>query len=98
MSDHSDLATFLRDLDKMLDKVAKIIYNVKCRIRVEQELNKHAEPFQKEFSDPSKTDAASFGWGQDGPEHLPGTSKEKSRSQKAAEKVLVKGGRMSHGT
>ena len=97
MSDHSDLATFLKTLDKMLDNVAKIIYNAKCRIRVEQELNKHAEPFQKEFSGPSETDAlpSLVGPGQDGPQpHVQGSTREIGRSTQETEKVLLRGGRM----
>jgi len=96
MSDHSDLAQFLKTLDKLLDNVAKIIYNAKCQIRVEQELNKHAEPFQKEFSASSETKALPVGAGQGGPELFPGTPNERTRSQKAAEKVALSGGRM-HG-
>ena len=94
MSDHSDLAAFLKSLDKMLDSIAKIIYHAKCQIRVEQELNKHAEPFQKEFSASSETKAILPTSGQGGPELFPGTSKERNRSQKAAEKVQLTGGRM----
>ncbi len=97
MSDHSDFKTFLFNLQDLLDNVDSIMYTVRCRIRVEQRLNDHAESVKEEVSAPSETEAVGLTpnprWRQCGPE-LPGTSKEKARSEEAAEKVAVKGGRM----
>ena len=95
MSDHSDLKHFLKSLDKMLDTVASIIYTAKCKIRVEQRLNDHAESFQEKVSASTESKALLPTAGQGGPEpHVKGTSTERSRSQKAAEKVQLTGGRM----
>ena len=94
MSDHSDLKHFLKSLDKMLDSISVYVHTMRCKIRVEQELDIHAVDSQEEFSGSSETNALPFEAGQGGPELFPGTSKERSRSQKAAEKVLTAGGRM----
>ncbi len=96
MSDHSDFSAFLKNLDKLLDTVREIVYTARCRIRVEQELINHAKSSQEEVSGPTKSDASSDVSRQGGPEPFPGTPKEERRSQKAAEKVAMSGGRM-HG-
>ncbi len=99
MSDHSDLKRFLEILDSTLDNVTNIVYNVRCKIRVEQELNEHGEQSPEEVSGPTESDALPVCTGQGGPELLSGTSKERTRSQNAAEKVQVRGGKMetTHG-
>ena len=98
MSDHNDFKQFLNSLQKTLDTVTSILYHVKLKIRVEQELDNHGDQVKTEFSASSETKALPVVAGQGGPEpHVQGTSTERSRSQKAAEKVQVTGGRMSHG-
>jgi len=95
MSDHSDFKQFLKMLNSMLDTVSNIVYNVRCRIRVEQEINDNvSESTSEEFSGPAESDALVPNLRQGGPETFPGSPKEKSRSQNAAETVLVRGGRM----
>jgi len=97
MSQHDTLVQFLESLRNSLDKVHSILYHEMTRIRVEQELLKNAPAFPEKVSGPSETDAASVVTGQGGPQpHVKGTPREISRSQKAAEKVQVTGGRM-HG-
>ena len=95
MSDHSDLAKFLDSLDKMLDTIGYIIYTARCKIRVEQRLDDHASSSQEEVSGSSKTNALPSESRQGGPKpHVEGTPKERDRSTKETEKVLVRGGRM----
>ncbi len=96
MSDHSDLKQFLKNLDSMLDTVRSIIDNAKCQIRVEQELNEHAQAIPEEkVSGPTESDAPFVVAGQGGPKpHVQGTPREIGRSTKETEKVLLKGGRM----
>ncbi len=94
MSDHDDLKQFLNSLTNMLDIVERIVYTARCKIRVEQELVNHDNSLQEEVSGPSKTDALPVVSRQGGPELFPGTPKERSRSQNAAETVLMRGGRM----
>ena len=96
MSDHSDFRAFLKNLDKLLDTVREILYTAKCRIRVEQELIDHGKSTQEKVSGPAESDALSSELRQGGPELFPGSTKEKTRSQNAAEKVAMSGGRM-HG-
>ena len=79
----------------MLDTIAAIVYTAKQKIRVEQELTKHATGFQEEVSGPSETDAPSDVSRQGGPQpHVQGTPTEIRRSTQETEKVLVRGGRM----
>ena len=94
MSEHTTLSEFLKTLQNDLDKLFNLLYHTRTRLRVEQELISHAETVQKEVSASAKPKALPVVDGQGGPELFPGTSKEKSRSQKAAETVRVRGGRM----
>jgi len=97
MSQHDTLEQFLESLKKSLDFLADRLYHMKSQIRVEQEILHNAPAFPEKVSDPSKTDAPSVGTGQGGPEpHVKGTPREIGRSQKAAEKVQVTGGRMKY--
>ena len=97
MSDHNDFKQFLDYLEKTLDGIEKIMYAVRCKIRVEQELAQNAtQKLKEDFSGPAESDAVSPAIRQGGPEIFPGTPKEESRSRKAAEKVRMSGGRM-HG-
>jgi len=95
MSHHDDLRQFLDSLGKMLDTIVAIVYTAKQKIRVEQELDTHAEKKSEETSGPSETDAPSPESGQGGPQpHVQGTTREIRRSTKETEGVLVRGGRM----
>jgi hypothetical protein len=95
MSDHITLDCFLESLQNTLDKCLHELYTARCKIRVEQEISKGVVSGKEEFSDSSKTNAASdVGSRQGGPEILPGTPREKARSTKEAEKVVLRGGRL----
>ena len=94
MSDHSDFKQFLDSLGIMLDNISDLLYTARCRIRVEQRIVDHAES-PKKVSDPTESDAPSSEIRQGGPQpHVQGTPREIARSQKAAEKFIVKCGRM----
>ena len=95
MSDHSDLKQFLLNIEKVLDSCLNSCYAMRQMIRVEQRINEHGKDSSKEISGPSETDAASSDVSrQGGPLLLQGTPREKSRSTKETEKILVRGGRM----
>ena len=98
MSQHDTLVQFLNSLRKSLDKVHDLLYHMKARIRVEQELLKNAPAFPEKVSGPTESDAPSSEIRQGGPQpHVQGSPREIGRSTQETEKVLVKGGRMESG-
>ena len=96
MSQHDTLNQFFESLKKSLDKLSDMLYHMKTRIRVEQELLKNAPAFPEEKpSGPSETDAPSSEIRQGGPQpHVQGSPREIRRSTQETEKVSVRGGRM----
>ena len=68
LNDHNDLGTFLKIADKLLDNIAYITYNLKCKIRVEWEILRNAESIRKDPSASTESKAFSSQTWQDGPE------------------------------